>query len=169
MRPETKLQFMKSRIKHFKNTIAILLLTASFATAHAQDETAVIKEAIEAKQFVFNVQIVSPASGTMRQVGGEGYRVRLSGDSLFSALPYFGRAYSAPLNSDGGINFTSTKFDYTVKATKKGSWDIVIHPKGVNNLREFLLTVNESGNASLEALSNNRQPISFNGMVTALQ
>ena len=100
----------------------------------------------------------------MRHVTGDNYSLRLSGDSLFSFLPYFGRAYSAPFpGTSGGYNFISTDFDYSAIQRKKGRWDILIRPKDVNDLREFFLTVSANGNASLKASSNNRQPITYNG------
>jgi hypothetical protein len=84
-----------------------------------------------------------------------------------SYLPFFGRAYSLPYNStDGGFNFTSTKFDYTSTPGKKGGWEIKIKPKDVQDFREFTLSISENGYGTLQALSNNRQTISFTGYVS---
>jgi hypothetical protein len=95
------------------------------------------------------------------------YDLRISGDSLVSYLPYFGRAYSAPAPGErGGFNFTSSKFDYVIVPRKKG-WEINIKPKDVNDVREFALSVSEKGYATLRALSNNRQPISYTGYIAA--
>ncbi len=45
---------------------------------------------------------------------------RVMGDSIVTYLPYFGRAYSVPVNlSQGGIQFTSTDFDYTIESKRK--------------------------------------------------
>lgn len=79
-------------------------------------------------------------------------------------MPYFGRAFVAPMNpSEGGIRFTSTDFNYTVKDRKKGGWDIAILPKDAKDVRQMLLSVTESGYGSLQVISNNRQQISYNG------
>ena len=134
-------------------------------TAHSQgDKSSSIKSMIETKRFVFKVQSVLPTSMPMRQLTGDDYYVHLFGDSLVSYLPYFGRSYTAPLpGAPGGYNFTSKDFEYTGKNKKKGGWDVVIKPKDVKDLREFNLTVSENGYASLRALSNNRQLITYNG------
>jgi len=135
-------------------------------TVHAQDKEADIKSLIESKRFVFKAQTVLPPSMPLRQLTGDNYDLKILGDSLISYLPYFGRAYTAPSpGTTGGYNFTSTKFDYTAKTRKKGGWDIVLKPTDVTDFREFDLTVSKNGTASLRALSNNRQLISYNGYI----
>jgi len=154
---------MKAPYKIFK-TLMLLAVPALFlSTVHAQDQQASIKDAVAAKNFIFTPQTMLPTSGPSKQVGGQGYQLRISGDSLVSYLPYIGRAYSAPMNNNGGLNFTSTKFDYVVTDRKKGGWEVSIKPKDISDFREFALTVFENGSASLRAISNNRQPISFDG------
>jgi hypothetical protein len=121
---------------------------------------------METKHFVFTAQTVLPLVGAMRQLTSE-YDVKLSGDSLITYLPYFGRAYG-PINpgDDGGIKFTSTKFDYKTKARKKGGWDIMITPKDNRDVRQLNFTISASGYATLQVSSNNRQSISYNGYIS---
>ena len=64
------------------------------------------------------------------------------------------------------LNFTSVKFLYEVKERKKGGWDILIKPTDQKNVREMTLTIFENGNSSLYVISNNLDPISYNGIVT---
>lgn len=163
---------MKTHISTLKSAVLFIFLTLCFAAANAQDkqdQDSALQNAIANKQFVFDAQTVIPMRGATRQVSNDRYTVRLSGDSLTSDLPYFGRAYVAPINGDGGIHFTSTKFDYAVQPKKKGGWDVSIRPKDAADVREFILTVGKDGYATLQALSNNRQPITFNGIVHAIQ
>ena len=94
------------------------------------------------------------------------YDLKVSGDSMIAQLPYFGRAYSAPINpSDNGINFTSVTFDYQV-AFRKKRWEISIKPKDAPNVNEMNLIIYSNGRASLQVTSNNRQPISFDGVLS---
>jgi Domain of unknown function (DUF4251) len=163
---------MKTHISTLKTAVFFLFLTLCFAAANAQDkqdQNSALQNAIANKQFIFNAQTVIPMRGATRQVSNDRYTVRVSGDSLTSDLPYFGRAYVAPINGEGGgIHFTSTKFDYAVQPGKKGGWNVSIHPKDATDVREFILTVSKDGYATLQALSNNRQPITFNGKVDAI-
>ena len=153
-----------------KKILFLICLAATCSLGlHAQDKLVVIKNLVDSGKFTFHAQTAMPSSGPTKQLTSE-YDVRVSKNSVVSHLPYFGRAYSAPYGSgDGGFNFTSTKFDYSSKARKKGGWEISIKPKDVTDVREFLLTVSENGYGTLQAMSNNRRPISFSGYVSELK
>jgi len=79
-------------------------------------------------------------------------------------LPYFGRAYTAPINpEDAGYDFTSTNFTYSVVPKKKGSYQITINTKDKINTVTFALTVFNNGKADLQVTSINREAISYSG------
>jgi len=143
----------------------LLSLTLT-VTAMAQEKNpSNIQQAIETKNFVFKAESVTPQRGRMRQLTPE-YDVVLRPDTITSFLPYFGRAFTASINSsEGGIKFTATNFDYTVSPKKKNRWEITIKPKDVNDVRELYLTVFDNGRATLQVSSNNRESISFNGFL----
>jgi Domain of unknown function (DUF4251) len=152
-----------------KILLIVFLVGLNSFTLHAQDKTAAIKNLVDSGEFIFHAQTAMPSSGPTKQLTSE-YDVRLSKNAFVSHLPYFGRAYSAPYGSgDGGFNFTSKDFAYSSKTRKKGGWEISITPKDVTDVREFLLTVSENGYGTLQAMSNNRRPISFTGYVTDLK
>jgi hypothetical protein len=160
-------------MKTINNLVKILLI--SFCTSlflsnlNAQDKTSTIESIVESRQFVFHAQMALPASGISRQLTSD-YDLKITNNSVVSYLPFFGRAYSVPYGAtDGGFNFTSTKFEYSVKDRKRGGWDIAIKPTDVPDFREFLLTISESGHGTLQALTNNRQPISFTGYITPIK
>ena len=155
---------MKSALRI--NLISFALLIISVTVFSQEKDSKVLKELVETKHFVFTAQTVLPLGGAMRQLTSE-YDVKLSGDSLITYLPYFGRAYG-PINpgDDGGIKFTSTKFDYNTKARKKGGWDITITPKDNRDVRQLNFTISTSGYATLQVSSNNRQSISYNGYIS---
>lgn len=148
--------------------ISVALLPATgWAQNKKDDKKAEIKNIVEAKNYVFVPQTALPAGGRSRQLTAD-FDLRVSKDTIVSNLPYFGRAFSAPVNpSQGPLQFTSTQFDYTVAINKKGGWDIVITPKDLQDPRQIALSIFDNGNASATVTSNNRQPIAFNGYVTA--
>lgn len=143
--------------------VLVGILSVSFAHAQSVDKST-IQNFIKGKTLVFKAQTVIPMTGMVRTLTSD-YELKLVGDSLICYLPYFGRAYSAGYGEGGGINFTTTKFDYKATQRKKGGWDIIIQPKDVNDVRVLNLTVFEKGYGNLQVLSNNRQPISFTGFV----
>lgn len=155
-------------------TLLLLILVSAFGGfAMAQDnkdesgKETEVKAMVDAKRYIFKAQSVHPTRGRIVQLNSD-YDLKVSGDTVRSYLPYFGRAYTAPLDGrGGGIDFTSKDFEYNEKARRKGGWDITIKPKDVSDVREINLVVFENGSASLRVTSNNREPISYNGYLAA--
>ena len=146
----------------------ILLMVSDKTMAQDTDkdqQVSAMQKKLDTKQFVFVAQSVIPQRGSLRQLTST-YDLKVSNDSLVCNLPYFGRAYTAPIDpSSGGFNFVSTSFDYTVKPRKKSGWDVLIKPTDKKDVQQMLLNVFANGSASLQVISNSRQPISFNGNV----
>jgi len=133
---------------------------------NVKDKKEQIKRIIEAQNYVFKAQTALPTSGATRQLTSD-YDLRISKDTILSDLPYFGRAFTAPLNpSEGPLRFTSTDFKYSVADRKKGGWNVTITPKDVQDPKQISMSIFDNGTASVVVTSYNRQPISFNGYVT---
>ncbi len=146
------------------------LLFISMTVLHGQSQDkkirdSVIKNMIDSKAYTFVAQTAQPTTGRIRQLTST-YQMDVSKDSVIADLPYFGRAYAAPVDpSQGGIQFTSTQFEYITTPKKKGGWTILIKPKENVDARQLILDVSASGFANLQVLSTNRQAISFAGFV----
>src|SRR4051794_18384062 len=126
-----------------------------------------MQDLIQSKKFVFVAQNATPLGGRNINLTSV-YDVRLSADTLISELPYYGRAFVAPMNpTEGALSFTSTKFSYKADARKKGGWDVTITPEDNREVRQFFFTVSDKGYTSLQVTNNNRQPISFSGYITS--
>lgn len=124
-----------------------------------------MKALIEGRHYVFQAQMAQPTRSPSRQLTS-GYELRVAGDSLVAQLPYFGRAYQAPIDMrGGGIDFTTTDYSYSIEPKRKGRWNITFDPKGKGDVRGMNLSVSDDGYASLQVLSNNRDPITFTGIV----
>lgn len=144
---------------------SLLLFVTTMAASGQDQEASGIVRAIETKNFIFKASSATPQRGRMRQLTSE-YEVVVRPDTIISFLPYFGRAFTAPINpSDGGIKFTSTDFTYAAGEKKKRRWEIQINPKDVPDVTTLYLTIFDNGSASLRVNSINRTPISFNGYV----
>jgi hypothetical protein len=138
----------------------------SCKSTQAQGASGNAKELITAQRYVFKVQTVLPMGGRTRQLTSD-YDLKVSKDTVISYLPYFGRAFTAPMDpSKGGIQFTSTDFEYTVNERSRGGWEILIKPRDVKEVQQMMLTISDNGYGSLQVTSTNRQPISFNGYIT---
>lgn len=164
---------MRSLTISLRSVACLFAFMLLIKNVHAQDEkktiekheAAAIQSAITNHQFYFLAQYVLPIGGQQKYLT-PGYDMRISHDSLSAYLPYFGRAYAAPIDpSDGGINFTSTKFNYKMENRKKGGWNISITPKDARDVRQLYLSVFEDGTATLQVISNNKQTISYTGYI----
>jgi Domain of unknown function (DUF4251) len=147
-------------------SIAVLGLLAIRGYGQQLDEET-LKTMVESKQFGFHVQTAIPSGGSSRQLTSD-YDLKVYPERVVSYLPFFGRAYSLPYGSgQGGFEFTSAKFSYSYTPRKKGGWEIRVKPTDIPDFREFSLTVSAGGYGTLQAFSNNRQPISFTGYMVA--
>jgi len=143
--------------------IVLTVVLTGCAVVSAQDDDVIAKK-ILGKRYVFVPQSATPLQGSMRQLTAE-YELKVLPDTINSFLPYFGRAYSAPIGaSQSGISFTSTDFAYSITPRKKGGWDILIRPNKTD-VQKMYLSVSSNGSATLQVTSTNRQAISFYGNI----
>ncbi len=145
----------------------IALAFAATAEAQSADKTAAIKNLVDSQNYVFKAQTAIPQSGRSRVLTTD-YDLKISKAAVISYLPYFGRAYQAPIDpTQGGIQFTSKDFTYTVTPGKKGGWNVQIKPNDYKDVQQMSLSISSAGYASLQVISQNRQAISFNGEIVA--
>lgn len=163
-------------------TIKLFLLATlslSAGTLFAQTDAATTQKIVEAKKFTFIATTAIPmntqeVNQVMSETSGGGqrgpieltrgmYTLKINGDSTIAYLPYYGRAYQASMNSDGGVKFSSGKADFNSSRNKKGVWSIKISPKDITEGYQLQLTITKDGSSSLWLNSNNKQGIRFEG------
>ncbi len=92
--------------------------------------------------------------------------LRISGDSVFVYMPYFGRAYSVTPGERGGFHFEGIMLNEELKVDdKKRRITLAFLMKEGNDQYQFYLEIAGKENATLNINSNNRSPISYNGNV----
>ena len=127
-----------------------------------------VTQALQNQTYQFLATYMQPTGGRQRNITGS-YTLNVSKTQIVSDLPYFGKAYNVqPGSTDGGIKFQSNDFEYSSAAGKKGSQEIRIKTKDVQDTHEIFLTIFENGAASLRVSSVNRQSISYTGEIRAL-
>jgi len=148
-------------------TISCLILAGFVFGQNKQPSKAEIKAAkVESKirsgVYEITVNRVNPMSGMSRYLTST-YSVRISGDSAYVYLPYFGRAYSAPMNGEGGIKASTTMDNYQVDYKNGKSYFINFQVKGTNDTYWLSISLWQNGKASVNVTCNNLQPISYRG------
>ncbi|SDT30270.1 protein of unknown function [Mucilaginibacter mallensis] len=134
--------------------------------AKEQAKAASIKSKIDAQRYTFVAQYALPLRGGQKYLTSD-YDLKVRKDSVIAYLPYFGRAYmDVPYGAtDDGVKFTSTKFTYVVTPKKKGGWTITITLQDVRRTSKLNIDIFTNGTASVQALSNGRDAISFSGYI----
>lgn len=161
------------------NRFSLLLFAALAATAGIQScsvpaqtsaRTAgkTIDDDITKRRFEFVPSTASP------QVGGavqnlSGFALRVTNDTLVSYLPYYGRAYSAPIGSSRGpLDFKSTSFTWKEYDDTKGRRDIRLEFES-GEVSAMDLSFSSEGYGTVNVRLRNRQPISFYGRVLGVE
>ena len=136
------------------------------ASAEKQAQALEIRKKVENGDFTFKATYAYP-TGFRSMYLSPYYDVKVKPDTVVAYLPYYGRAYSAPMDpTEGGIKFTSTDFDYNVKPGKKsGNWLVDIRFNDTKREILFFFDIWENGTARLNVTDTNRQSISFNGNI----
>ncbi|MGN6264938.1 MAG: DUF4251 domain-containing protein [Ginsengibacter sp.] len=149
---------------------AVAILSAFVISCTASKRVEKIKPGdidnlINSKNFTFIAERVNPFRGASRNLTSL-YDVEIKRDTLICFLPFFGRAYQAPMDpSKGGIDFKSTNFSYNITEKSKDEWDIYIEPKDNSDVQTMIFSIFGNGNATLNIQNTHRDPISFYGRI----
>ena len=129
----------------------------------------VVKKVVASQDFFFSPRYANSSGGSFDVPTS--YSLKVSKDTISVYLPYYGNAQTSGNDpGDGTINFTWTHFSYVVNTDKKGNYDIVIIPSNrrlgtMKDAKSLRLLISLDGSASLEVISSNRYPISFDGSI----
>lgn len=130
---------------------------------------ALIKDMVESQRYDFIAQTAIPTTGRTRQLTPD-FDLQVTKTAIISYLPYYGRAYSAPMDPSQSVGqFTSKDFEYKIDPAKKGGWNIQIKPRDNREIQQLFFTIEETGYATLQVLYTNRQPMTFNGYVADIK
>lgn len=148
----------------------LLLVWIFYACGSAQTavekekQAADVRNAVEVPDFTFKATYAYP-TGYKSIYLSPYYEVKVSPDTVIAYLPYYGRAYRAPMDPrEGGYRFTSTDFEYKAdKGNKKGNWDVVITFRDLDRPVTFRFDIWDNGTARLSVNDTDRQQISFQG------
>jgi len=146
----------------------LLMSCGTTQTAAEKEQKALrIKEKVESPKFTFYAKTAYPMRFRPIHLTGSYYDLKVSKDTVSAYLPYYGRAYVAPLDpTEGGIKFTSTKFEYKVeKGKRSGNWKITINTLDTGRGLSLFLDVWDNGSARLNVIDPDRQTIFFEGSI----
>ena len=121
-----------------------------------------VKEKIESENYRIDINTAYPRRGRMIPLTSI-YSVTIRNDSVFSQLPYFGRAYSIPYGGGQGLMFNAPIDQYTMAMGKRGASKINFTAKSPEDQFRFRITIYSNGSSSIDVDMQNRESISFSG------
>lgn len=162
---------MKLNNKHFIIIfIAFSTLFISCGTSQSAAEKAkqasFLDEQIENLNFRFVANHAYPQGYQSIHLTSP-YDVILTPDTIKAYLPYYGRAYTAPINSsEGGIKFESVDFESNIlMGNVHGEWHVTIKTKDTPRPVTLYFHLWNNGTARLDVNDRDRQQISFQGYI----
>ncbi|WP_321332182.1 DUF4251 domain-containing protein [uncultured Bacteroides sp.] len=121
-----------------------------------------VKQLIELKSYCIDVNLAIPRRSSSLYLTSP-YSLKVKNDSVFSWLPYYGRAYTIPYGGGQGLTFKAPIENYKLKYNKKGTAKINFIARSKEDLFRFSLTIYPLGSSSIDVNMQNRESISFSG------
>lgn len=121
-----------------------------------------VKEQVESENYKVNVSTAHPQRGRVVHLTSI-YSVEVRNDSVYSYLPYYGRAYSIPYGGGDGLNFAAPINEYKMETHKKGAAKIEFTAPTPEDRFKFILTIFANGSTDISVSMQNRESIRFLG------
>ena len=168
-----------------KNVLIITILVFSFVSLNAQDskkqtrkEKRAEREAIKIEQtktllenkiYVFTASQAIPSG--MRSINlSSSFDAKIENDTIICYLPFYGKAYTASYGgSESPMDFTQPIENYTFEKTKKGGYMVKFDVNNKNDRLNFIFQIANTGSASLNVISTNRQSMSYYGDIEKVE
>lgn len=128
------------------------------------ETTQKVNEALNKQLFTIEVNHVYPQRLPAKALS-YGYYVRVTADSVYSCLPYFGHAYRVPYGGGKGLNFAEKITDYVMQRGKDGKINIYFKVNNKEDRYDYRLEVFDNGRAFVDISSDERDRIGFAGMM----
>lgn len=105
----------------------LLVMLAGIPTLSAQtkkekkeQKKEAVRQLIVSEDYKIDVNTAMPMRGRSIPLTSQ-YSLQIRNDSVFSYLPYYGRAYSVPYGGGSGLIFNAPLKEYTMDMDKKGN------------------------------------------------
>lgn len=161
-------------------TISIVLLSTTLHAQEAKKSRKEIKadrdqvhkkeinEWISSQNYVFEPSHALPLSGSTQYLNHT-FELKITNDSVYSYLPFFGVAYHVDYGSrQSALDFSTEILNYKM-ANENGEYDIKFETKNKSDLVVFHLNVSELGYSTLHVSSTHRQSITFYGNIVQIK
>jgi len=145
--------------------VAIIGFTPLFAQNKKEikeKRIAAVKERVESRNYEIEVNRALPMGAPSITLTYD-YSLKIKNDSVYSYLPYYGRAYSIPYGGGKGLNFRAPLKKYEMEIDHKGRINIRFETQNSEDHFKFIINIYDNGSANIDVNMQNRQSISYYG------
>ena len=146
--------------------LALMILsgcaTAEERAARAAERAAKVRTALTERNYKIGIEHMYPMKGGAKSVTA-GYTVEVRNDSLFSYLPYIGRAYQIPYGGGKGLIFSEPIGSYQESQKKNGQRRIEISIKNEEDTYLYAIDVWDNGSSQIDVQPRQRERIMYSG------
>lgn len=121
-----------------------------------------VKELIDSGKYKVEVDRALPMGGRSVNLTSS-YGIEIKGDSIYSHLPYYGRAYSVPYGGGSGLSFDKPITDYKVTYDEDDKATITFSSRSDDDRYELRVQIYSNGTATIYVQPTNRQSITYHG------
>ncbi len=156
--------------KYLKKSICIsFLFLLIFHSLHAEDKEQMnhMDSLIYSGNYTIKITQIEPSSASTI-LANTIYTLIVKNDSVYSDLPYFGRAYHLNYNQIAGLEMETGISDYTIKRTRKGFVEASFKSRTKDDKYSWKLLFERNGSVFIRVSMKNKQPIGFSGRIVSL-
>lgn len=125
-------------------------------------DTTLYYEQIADKNFCITVDRVAPM-GKKAITLTNNYTLRISGDTIYSHLPYIGRAFNAPYGGGEALRFKEKTENYTYEKTRKNNIRCKFKVRTKDDYYTIQIEITKSGATRISVTSAYKQTITYYG------
>lgn len=114
--------------------------------------------------FIVKVTQIEPSSASTVQANTI-YTLTVRNDSVYSDLPYIGRAYAVNHTQNNGLEMETSISDYSVKKKEMGIKEATFVARTINDTYKWILRFENNGAVRIQVSMRNKQPIRFVGTI----
>ena len=124
-----------------------------------------VEQALADRHYVIEVDRAYPQGRMAMRDLSTGYGLMVKGDSVFSRLPFFGRAYSVPYGGGMGLTFKAPIIAYSEQVKKKGEHLIQFETKNPEDYYVFVVRAYTNGSVTVSVTPRQRSNMQYSGKV----
>lgn len=121
-----------------------------------------VEQSLDNRRYVIEVSAAQPKRYPYVPLS-YGYSLEISGDTIKSYLPYYGRAYNIPYGGGKGLVFTAPISGYSDSGTIRGRRRIEVETVTDEDVYMYRIDLSDDGYAIVDVFARERESISFRG------